>query len=225
MIVIGVIALVTGSAAVGFRRLARTDLRTTAIQMAGAMRYLFDRASTTGKMHRLVVDFEEGRYWAEVSDDRYYMPSDRETEETREKEAEERVREQEKAEQGEGEEGGDESGIDYSRYQPQEFKPQRARFSAFKDTVTKTVEVKGRVKLAGLFTPRLLEPMASGRGYVYFFPLGMTEAALVYLSDPSGESVYTLVVHPLTGKVKVVNQHVQAPVEEQFDDAGERIER
>ena len=43
------------------------------------MRYLFDRASTTGKIHRLVIDLNEGRYWAEVSDDKFYIPREAES--------------------------------------------------------------------------------------------------------------------------------------------------
>ena len=35
-----------------------------------------------------MFDFEEGKYWAEVSDDRFFMPRERETDESREKDAE-----------------------------------------------------------------------------------------------------------------------------------------
>ena len=82
--------LIAGLSMRGFRSLAKSDLRTSRRRnLSGAMRYLFDRASTTGKFHRLVIDVDEGRYWAEVSDDRFYMPREPETEEElREREAE-----------------------------------------------------------------------------------------------------------------------------------------
>jgi prepilin-type N-terminal cleavage/methylation domain-containing protein len=83
MLVLGLVALLTGSVVVGFRSYAKSELRGGAAKLAGAIRYLFDRASTTGKVHRLVFDFEEGKYWAEVSDDRFFMPRERETDESR----------------------------------------------------------------------------------------------------------------------------------------------
>ena len=53
----------------------------------------------------------------------------------------------------------------------------------------------------------------------------MTEAAQVHLSDEDGKNFYSLVVHPLTGRVQIFNRYVDPPVEEQFDDEGNRIER
>jgi prepilin-type N-terminal cleavage/methylation domain-containing protein len=71
LIVIVLLGLVMTVAVRGIRSLAKSDMRASAVKMAGAIRYLFDRASTTGKMHRLVIDFENKKYWAEVSDDSF----------------------------------------------------------------------------------------------------------------------------------------------------------
>lgn len=224
MLVIAVIGLVATSAVVGFRHLARSDLRTSAAQLAGALRYLYDRASATGKMHRLVFDFEEGSYWAEVSDDRFFLPRQRETEERRLEEEEQVKKEEEEAkEREEAQQAMGDSQYDLSRYQPEEFRPKRARFNAFKETALRPVRLKSGVRLAGLFTPRLAEPVASGKGYVYFFPLGTAEQAFVHLSDESQETFYTLVVHPLTGRVRIENRYLPPPVDEQTDDEGNRL--
>ena len=220
MIVMVLIALVVGSAAVGFRSLAKSDLRASASKMAGAVRYLFDRASTTGKIHRLVLDIDKGRYWAEVSDDRFVMAGGRETEESRKKEADRLAKEAEEAAKREGEK----SGLDamQARYKPEEFRPRRARFDAFREMVVKPVDLQGAL-ITDVFTPRLAEPLEAGRGYIYFFPLGMTEAAIVHLTDKKREAVYSLVVHPLTGRVQIKNFYVEVPVQKQFDDDGKEI--
>src|SRR5689334_3547674 len=73
MVVLGIIALLMGGVVVGMRSLAKTDLRQTASQMAGSIRYLFDRARSSGKYYRLVIDLDAGRYWAEQSDNRFYL--------------------------------------------------------------------------------------------------------------------------------------------------------
>jgi prepilin-type N-terminal cleavage/methylation domain-containing protein len=66
MVVFAIVALLSVGATQGFRSLRKADLREATTQLSGAMRYLFDRASTTGKIHRLVIDMETSSYWAEV---------------------------------------------------------------------------------------------------------------------------------------------------------------
>src|SRR3954463_1194113 len=72
IIVLAIVGLIMSLGVKGFQSLNRSDLRASASHLAGAMRFLFDRASTTGKTHRLVIDLEGGRYWAEVSDDKFF---------------------------------------------------------------------------------------------------------------------------------------------------------
>jgi general secretion pathway protein H len=226
LVVLALIGLVMGVAIRGVRNFTNSDLRGSATKMAGAIRYLFDRASTTGRVHRLVIDFEAGRYWAEVSDDKLYMARERETEESRAQDAE--VAAQEAEEEKKREEAlasGDAPAVDITRYQPQEFKPKRTHFESFKEMAVKPVQIKGGIKVAGLFTPRLAAPISTGKGYIYFFPMGLTEAAQVYLSDGKQETYYTLVVHPLTGRVAIQNRYVEPPVDVQYDDEGKKIER
>ena len=69
------------------------------------------------------------------------------------------------------------------------------------------------------------EPTSEGRGYLYFFPLGMTEAAIIHLSDAKRETFYSLVVHPLNGRVSVKNSFVEPNLGEQVDDAGKVVAR
>jgi prepilin-type N-terminal cleavage/methylation domain-containing protein len=49
MVALAIVALLTGGAVRGFRSLAKSDLRAGTAHLSGAIRYLFDRASTTGK--------------------------------------------------------------------------------------------------------------------------------------------------------------------------------
>ena len=223
LIVLLIVALVTVLSVVGLRSFAKTDLRNTASRMAGSIRYLFDRASTTGKVHRLVLDFDEGKYWAEVSDDPFIMAGGKETDETRQKEAETIAKEEEvKREAAEKEAFFGASQIP-SRYVPKPFVPKRAKFGTFRETVVKPVTLKSSVLLDDIYTPRLSKPMDAGRGYLYFFPLGMTEAAIIHLSDTQHETFYSLVVHPLTGRVSIKNSFVEPNLGEQVDDAGKVV--
>jgi general secretion pathway protein H len=223
MIAMGLVALMVTASILGLRSLAKSDLRSTATRMAGAIRYVFDRASTTGKVHRLVLDFETGKYWAESSDDPFVFGVAKETDDWRRKEAEKIAKEEEaKREMAEKEKSFGASLIP-SKYMPKPFFPTRAKFAAFREMTVKPVTLKSDVVLADIYTPRLQKPLDTGKGYLYFFPMGMTEAAIIHLSDKKGESFYTLIVHPLTGRVTVKNSFVEANLTDRFDDAGQAV--
>ena len=241
IVVLAIIGLIVGMGVNGLRRLAKSDLRAEATHLSGAMRFLFDRASTTGKTHRLVLDLEGGRYWAEVTDDHFFVPRDAETPaETRKREADEAKEDEEKAAAAEkakssaaadlfGSSSTSSSGLPMnSSYDPAkldigEFKPQRARFAAFKETALKPVKLKKNVVIRSVYTPRSTEPVTSGRAYVYFFPLGQTEASILMLSDPDGDTIYSLVAHPITGRVRIYNQEVKPSVYGETDDTGNAV--
>jgi general secretion pathway protein H len=222
LIVLVIVGLISGMSVRGLRSLAKTDLRASTSKLSGAVRYLFDRASTTGKYHRLVIDVEDGRYWAEVSDDRFFIPREPETEASLKKLAElqgqldekdRRVKEMAEAS----------GGFDMSKVQPQDFRPKRVRFGAFKETTLKPVKMKN-TKVMDVYTPRLAEPVVQGRAYIYFFPLGQTEPAIIHLSDPTQQTVYSLVVHPITGRVRIYNEYVKPPLGDQVDDLGNSVQ-
>lgn len=217
LVVLALVGLMAGMAVRGFKSLAKSDLRSNTAKLSGAMRYLFDRASTTGKHHRLVIDLADQRYWAEVSDDRFYVPREAETEKDRRARAEVEAKRDE-AERRRQEERRAADGVDLSKLEPQDFEPKRVRFGAFKETTLKPVKLKN-TRVVDVYTPRLAEPVTEGRAYVYFFPLGQAEAAIVHLSDPDGKAQYSLVVHPITGRVRIYNEYVRPPVE-RLDDTG-----
>lgn len=58
------------------------------------------------------------------------------------------------------------------------------------------------VQFIKLLVPHEPEPVTKGEGSVHFFPGGHTERAVVQLGDGRG-GVYSIEVHPLTGKVKI----------------------
>jgi general secretion pathway protein H len=236
MVAMMVIALIATIGVKGFRTVTKGNLREGSAHMSGAIRFLFDRASITGKYHRLVIDLNEGRYWAEVSDDRFFAPNQAESEPERRKreekedavEDEERKR-QEKQQLLYGNSSSTSSGasssssFDMSKMEVGEFRPRRARFAAFKETALKPVTLKKEVRIKSVYTPRMTEPVTAGRVYLYFYPLGQTEPAVITLTDKSGESVFSLVVHPITGRVRIYNEEVRPNLGVRYDDDGNQV--
>ncbi|HEX3698490.1 MAG TPA: prepilin-type N-terminal cleavage/methylation domain-containing protein [Polyangia bacterium] len=229
MVVLAIIALMMASAVLGFRSLAKSDLRSATAHLSGAVRFLFDRASVTGKYHRLVLDLNEGRYWAEVSDDKFYIPHEAETErEQRKREEDEATQDKDDKAKAEEKQKRDEefsggANFDPSKMEVGDFRPKRVRFAAFKETAIKPVTLKN-AKLVDVYTPRVAEPTTTGRAYLYFFPMGQTEPAIIHLSDKSGESFYSIVVHPVTGRVRIYDEYIKPPVGDRYDDEGNRVD-
>jgi general secretion pathway protein H len=234
MVAMLVIAMIATIGVKGFRTVTKGNLREGSSHMAGAIRFLFDRASITGKYHRLVIDLNEGRYWAEVSDDRFYAPNQAESESDRQKrEAKEDAVEEEERKRQEKQQllygnsssssASSSSSFDMSKMEVGEFRPKRARFAAFKETALKPVTLKKEVRIKSVYTPRMTDPVTAGRVYLYFYPLGQTEPAIITLTDKSGESVFSLVVHPITGRVKIYNEEVRPNLGVRYDDDGNQV--
>ena len=53
-----------------------------------------------------------------------------------------------------------------------------------------------------LFVPHEPAPLDEGKGAIHFFPGGLTEHAVLQLSDGT-DSVYSVEVHALTGRCRV----------------------
>src|SRR3569623_820106 len=218
LVVLAIVGILAGMSIRGLRSLARSDLRASVTHMAGAISYLFDRASTTGRYHRLVIALETGRYWAEVSDDMFYLPRDPETESSAKKLAaleadldEKQARQKEMAQAA-----GD---VDMSKVLPMDFRAKKARFGAFKESNLKPVTLKNTA-IMDVFTPRVADPVTKGRAYIYFIPLGPPEPAIIHLSDPTQQTIYSLVVHPITGRVRIYNSYIEPPIDMRVDDEG-----
>ena len=208
MVVAAIIGLMLGATVYGFRSIAKSDLRSSASKLAGAIRYCFDRAVTTGAYYRLVLDLDGNKYWAERSDDRTYLTAGKEDSpgkgQALDVQALEKKRDEEEAKVQE--EAASVGGQMVTLDPPP--KPKRAKFQTFKDTTLPQVKL-GRAQMFDVYTPRQREPYLKGRAYLYFFPDGHTERAIVRLHD--GDDFYSLVIHPLTGRVEVISGKVDIP--------------
>ncbi len=213
--------LMMGSALYGFRALGRGDLRSSAAKLAGGIRYCFDRAITTGQYYRIVLDLDGNKYWAERSDDRMYLVRDKEQSpgngKAFDQDAEDRKKEEEdqKAKEYQSQLGGLAALLEPPP------KPRRAKFQTFKDATLPQVQLK-KTQIFDVYTPRQREPYKSGRAYLYFFPDGQTERAVIRLSD--GQDFYSLVIHPLTGRVEVKSGKYEIPRDfDDRDESGEQV--
>jgi general secretion pathway protein H len=201
MVVVAIIGLLMGGVVYGFRSITKSELRGSASKLAGAIRYCFDRSVTTGSYYRLVLDLDGNKYWAERSDDRFYLTRTKEETAGRGQAYDEAAEEKKIAadEKKFDDEMASRGGVAATLDPPP--RPKRAKFQTFKDAALPQVKL-GKAHFFDVFTTRQREPYSKGRAYLYFFPDGHTENAMIRLTD-GGDSWYSLVVHPLSGRVEV----------------------
>lgn len=221
MVVLAIVALATGGVALSFRQVSRTTAKSNAARLAAAVRYLYDQAIVSGRYYRLTLDFGKNTYFAEAADDRFYLVAGKEQSPGRgeafDADAEQKKREAEQAKERENVQGL------AKQLQPPPSQ-KRAHFQNFKDTTLPQVSMRG-AWVRDIYTPRQKEPYTRGRAFLYFFPDGHTEQAIIHVASgkrPANEDeeaerardpddVYTLIVHPLTGRVELLNGDVDPP--------------
>lgn len=201
LVVLTIVALVFGSVLVSFTVLNRTTAKSAAARMAAAIRYTYDRSITTGGYFRLVVDLSQGSYWIERSDERFYLVRGQEKSPGRGQapDEEEAARRRAEEDEEEAENQPQMTGIAAQLLPPP--RPKRAMFKDVKDANVPKVELKD-VRIRDFYTARQSEPYSEGRAYLYFFPDGHTERALIHVEEPGGD-VFSLIVHSLTGRVEI----------------------
>ena len=186
LLVIAIVAGLAGLALSTFTQISNTKLRVSTNKLAAALRHSFGYAVSHGRYVRMVLDLEGNRYWVESSDKPIFLAvKKREENQDPNELTEEEKEELEKAKE--------------------EGRPiqQRPRFT--KDSVISEVKLDKGITLRRVFTANQEEVFTSGKGYIHFFPNGFAEPAMVTVgqgeSDMDGGS-YTLILSPLTGKVK-----------------------
>ena len=221
MVVVAVVGLLIAAATLSLYNILRSDLRSAASKTAGAMRFAFDKATMTGMTIRLAMDLEKGQLWLEGSEQRVTLGKDGVL-----SEGEARPEGEEEDEGGggsmlplfglgggsggkEGEEEGEVApGIDAQQVKKEadfDLAPVEraaAKFKPIKGMLTKRIKLAKGIRIDGVATPHDREPREDGMAYVYFFPQGHSEPAIIHIANKNDE-YYSVVLHPLTGVARV----------------------
>ncbi|HSI06911.1 MAG: prepilin-type N-terminal cleavage/methylation domain-containing protein [Myxococcota bacterium] len=83
--------------------------------------------------------------------------------------------------------------------------------TGFKEAA-KTVDVDLDVRLLSIWTEGMDKPVDAGEAYIYFFPNGYTQDAIVHLqTNDDDKRVISIRLAPLTGKPTITDGYVEAP--------------
>jgi general secretion pathway protein H len=191
-------AIVAGLIAIAIPALSnvtRVQLRQKTGQLAGGVRSLYGGTALAGHSCRLVLDLDAKAYWSECAEGAVQLAREGEQATGGKREL---TREEELL--ADAREGGDEQ---------EQMKLTLARKSAFKvsSDIPRT-QLGGSVRFLDIWVQHQPERYTGGKAYLYFWPSGLTERAAIHLAQ--GDDVNTLLVSPLSGKVRIVSGRVDA---------------
>lgn len=208
VIAIALIGLLTGSLLFGKNMLVGSRVKSAATLLASSVRFGLTRANATGKPARLVIDLDKKELAIEEASTSL-MLRQKGKDQTGGAEASTTAEAKARTEAERIVEG------------PHAARPRFAKLSG----VTGAVEelAKGRklgdgVEIVQVRTEHDDEYVREGRAYIYFWPGGTTERAVVQLKKAGDkEASLTVVLSPLTGRAKIEKGGVEFPEPRGFE--------
>ena len=196
LIVVTIMAILSGAVVFGGGMLGSSRLRGAATLIGSAVRLGIARANTTGHAGRLVLDIDNDRVVLEEATGSVML---------REKKAPaggaEAATEAEQKAKAESDRILEGPHAPRARFQP---------VKSFADSPGGRELGKG-VDLSQVQTEHDENPVTTGRGYIYFWPGGVTERAHVQLKRSAGMDALTVIVSPLTGRTKIEKGLIDLP--------------
>ena len=210
---LAIAAMVMAVGVTSINAITDANLRSSAVEITGAVKYSYDRAIMEKRLQRIAFDIDRQVWWLEFTNDPYALNQelDRGEEGTRPEPAEESRRE---------------SSFFDEDDDPEVQKALEGGRAASFSPDGKSGEPRklpGEVRFDSVWTGHQEEPFTSGIAYLHFFRGGWTEPAQIVLTD--GESFTTLKVSPLTGRVRTYKEKLEDGRGEAYDasDEGGRL--
>ena len=174
MVVIAVVLFVSAAVVASVQSLRQASLSTQADRLAVSIRYLYDLAALNSTVYRLVIDMDSNAYWGEevghsARCGSAVLPSEREAMYSLGSEVQ----------------------------TPEPSRETEGNSPHTKENLLTRVTLPKGLSFGGVITSHHDEVQEEGKAYIYFFPSGYVEKALIYINK--GETTYTIETHPLKG--------------------------
>ena len=196
-----VLAIIAGVVIFGFNVLVGSstkNMKSTGLHLFKIINYVYNEASLTGSYYRIVFDLDKQKYFVEYSDTPFYVIQDDDAVEQI------RIKNEEKPDVGQDEEVESAASA-------------KGNFTESDDDLLEIFELPENIKFADVQVSHQKEKATSGKAYLYFFPKGYTEFAVIHISDVDEENFLSLIVNPLTANVDISPEYVD------YDDALENL--
>jgi len=227
VVTVALIAIASAVVIPAVSNVGRAEMRSTASKLSGMMRRVYSDAALTGQTHRIIFDLDENSISVEATE----QVLDFDQESGALAEAADRKGDLGRSEFKLGGEKFDSLVAELMAQQSvqgeDDEEPMDNPMNAFLGIGSlagnagmagnegfasggDAIPLEGQVELMDVWVAGMDEPKAEGKAYLYFFPHGYTQNALIHLTDPDN-NVYTVKVYPLTGKTAIEAEYVEIP--------------
>jgi len=185
MIVLTIVASVMGLTAFSMSGLTASKVRSEALHVAGAVRYVYGRSAINGVRYQLTFAVGGNTLSAQCSDKNIPVASA------------ESSKEKSKAEKEDAE--ANPFGVAGG-----------GGMAACDDAVIRDFTLKDGVTIARVVTSHDEAPVESGNATIGFFPNGFVERSMIWVKGADG-GYFTLIVDPMSGRVRVKPGDLEVP--------------
>lgn len=209
-IALAIVAVVFSAALISIGSLAGTQAKAATAELSAVIRALYDTSALSGRTCRLVFEMpgdksDEGetKYWAECAKGALTTSRDRE----------ELLREVNRAKDRKDELSGSGSYRAHSELEQlaaaeRDRIESEAKYASFDTPEIEPKSFPASVRV-GVWTKHQRTQATEGLAFLYFFPQGFTEKAMVFVRQ--GDNAWTITLSPLTGKTAVVGEELEVP--------------
>ena len=212
MMVLAIVGLMMGIASYGIGRVRKSDLRGDVAMVATTLRAAYDRATSSGAQHRVTLDLDEETVNVERCEGKpkIYRKTKEVQEETRRA-----LEEQRKA----LEQTSPEAAAALAEVLGGENPCGRAEGELGKP---RALRKKRGIGFEKVFATHLDEAVTEGKVTLNFFPGGLAERAVIQVADDD-ENVFSVYVHPLSGRVEITQGTAEKAEEFVREDAESQV--
>ncbi len=203
LIVIGIIGVVATLGVGSISKTYHSKAKQLTWRMTSMIKYLYNSAITENKTQRLVIDFESNSYWAENTNDKFLLEK---SDSKDKKEKKDQKKEEQKKQVSPDSAGTDKSDKD-NKDEVNYVEPMEATFGSVESLIIEAKTLPTGISFKDVWTEEDKQPIGSGRAYVYFFPSGYAEAAVINFKDASDEKHVSLKINPMNGDVDIVQDY------------------
>jgi general secretion pathway protein H len=184
----------------GLESVTGVRMQSSAGQLAGCMRALFDQAALSGRTCRMAFDLDARTYWPECAQGSARISSSKEESRDGKRYIDELAKQRELDRM-----------TDLQRDNPIQAQIEaKTPFAKYEDEDTRRYQLPDGVSFAWVWSPHQTQKYTAGDAYVYFFPQGNAERGIIVLKH-GDDDLISVAMNPLTGKVRLTPGEVEVP--------------
>jgi Tfp pilus assembly protein FimT len=198
MVVMLIAGMMMSSAVMGFGAVRRGRLRAGAAHLASAFRFAYVHALSTGRPTRVVLPLNDNRVWIEDTEEAHVLDPRDPLRLGGAAPGEEAMAAEEAARQ---------QATRISELRP---RTPRAEFTRPTGARFRERTLEDGVVVTRVYAQHEEQARTEGSGYIYFFPGGVCERAVVHLRGADGV-IFSVTLNGLSGRTQIIDHAVEPP--------------